>query len=144
DGLDQARAEHRRRDAEDDVVLRNRGGEVVLSQVAARGVAGSVAAAGDGEEGVNAAIALEARLADRAGRGDERRDGVAGAEGGRQRDLRVPGRRRATGGRLHVTATAAIEVEGRPEPVVEVLDLVEGVLAEVEQRLLRRAAAGKD
>src|SRR5262249_57062237 len=82
-----------------------------------------------------------ARLAERAVGGDERRDRILGAERGRQRHLRVGPRRRAARGRERVTAAAAIEVERWPQAVGEVLDLVEGVLAQIEERLLCRRDA---
>src|SRR6185295_89997 len=124
-GLDEAGAERRRRDPEARVVAREVALEVVLLDGAAGGVTGGIHAPADDEQRVHATVAraiglvLEARLAHRPVQPEERGDGVARAERGRHRHLRIHGWTGAADGGLRVTAGAAVEIEARTETAAD-------------------------
>src|SRR5262252_9630974 len=119
DALDQARAEDRRGNPEDDVPPLALGVEVLLLDGAAARVAAPVLSPADDEERVHAAVGravrvvFEARLAHGTVERDEVGHRVLGPEGGGEGDLRVHRRARsADRGRL-VAAAAAIEIHPR-------------------------------
>src|SRR5215475_12433935 len=116
DALDQAHAEDRRGNPEDDVALLALGVEVLLLDGAVAGVAASILSSADDEERVYAAvgsairIVLVVRLAHGTVERDEVGHGVLGAKGGGEGDLRVHRRTRsADRGRL-VAPAAAVEI----------------------------------
>src|SRR5262249_52625943 len=121
DVLDQAGAEYRGRNPEDDVVVPDLSFEVLLLDVAI----GGLCVPGDDEEGMQAAVAaavrveLEAGLANRASPRDERRDGILEPQVPPRGDTeeRVIGRAAAARRGLGVTTGARDEVEPRPDAV---------------------------
>ena len=116
-GLDEARAEHGCRNAEDRVAAGYGAREIGLRQ----DTTGRIRAAGNGEKSVHASVAaavgieFEADLAHRPVRGDERRDRVRRALLRRDGDLRVDGGAGTPDGRLGMAAAAVIEIEARAQ-----------------------------
>src|SRR5438552_5867264 len=140
DLLDQARAEHRRRNPEDHVAARELALEVRLRERASR----RVGAAGDREQVVHASVRRairvlhEPRLAHRSFRRDEGWHRVLRAVRAGERDLGIHRGARPADRRVQMAAGAAVEVHRGPQAVGGFLLFLEIVLARVEERELGR------
>ena len=133
--------------AEDDVVVADLSLEILLLDIAARGVR----VPGDHEEGMDTAVAgtvgieLEASLADGAVRRNEGRNPVPcpEAEGAHHGEQGILRRARAADVRLGMAAPASVEVETRAEAITDFFRLVEVVPPYREHFLLVRVQAGE-